>query len=262
MAIKTAFLPGQFAWVDLQAHDLEAACQFYGQVLGWTSVPLDTQGGPAYQQFELDGKAVAGIGQMPAELQSQGMPPCWNSYVNVEQIETVVERARELGATIVVPVTKIVEAGWLAFLRDPTGGQIGLWQKNQHFGAQLVNVPGAFCWNELATRDVDRACQFYGQLLDWEFAEHPQSPARYYIIRNQGADNGGIMQMDEQWGEIPPHWTVYFSVDDAAATAAKVSKHGGHVFVPPFETPVGHIAVLADPQGATFNVIQLSKPAP
>ena len=55
---------------------------------------------------------------------------------------------------------------------------------------------------------------------------------------------------------VPNHWHVYFAVDDADATAAKAAELGGSVMVPPFDTPVGRMAVLADPQGAVFSVIK------
>jgi len=64
--------------------------------------------------------------------------------------------------------------------------------------------------------------------------------------------------MTEEFGDIPPHWTVYFAVSDAEAIAKRVSELGGNVTVPPFDTPVGKIAVLADPQGAHFSVIAMN----
>jgi predicted enzyme related to lactoylglutathione lyase len=54
----------------------------------------------------------------------------------------------------------------------------------------------------------------------------------------------------------PNHWHVYFAIADADATAARATELGGSVLVPPFDTPVGRIAVLRDPQGAVFSVLQ------
>lgn len=260
MAIMTGYKHGQFSWVDLVALDMEAARHFYAQLFGWTSGDMDTQGGPHYVQFYANGHSVAGVGQMSEAMKSQGIPPTWNSYINVDDIKSVVARAEELGATVAVPITKIVDAGWMAFLQDPTGGNVGLWQKERHFGAETVNQPGSFCWNELVTRDIEKAREFFGRLLDWQFADNPHSPSKYYIIKNDGDDNGGLMQMDEAWGDIPPHWMVYFSVANADETAQRASSLGGNIFVPPFDTIVGRIAVLADPQGASFSVIQLTDP--
>ena len=52
--------------------------------------------------------------------------------------------------------------------------------------------------------------------------------------------------------DTPPHWSVTFASDDADATAAKAADLGGDVLVPPFDAPWVRMAVLSDPQGATF----------
>jgi predicted enzyme related to lactoylglutathione lyase len=57
----------------------------------------------------------------------------------------------------------------------------------------------------------------------------------------------------------PNHWHVYFGVADADATVAKATELGGSVLVPAFDSPVGRMAVIADPHGAVFSIIQ---PAP
>ena len=257
MARKTGYDHGQFSWVDLASHDMGGAREFYGNVFGWQSAEMDTQGGPPYAEFRLEGQGVGGLGEMNEEMKGQGIPPMWNSYISVDDVEATVKKAVELGAQVTVPPMKVFEAGWLAFIQDPTGGHVGFWQPNEHFGAHVVNEPGSFCWNELATRDIEKAREFYAALLDWEFEDHEAAPSKYYIIKNGGDPNGGLMQMTEEWGEIPPVWIVYFAVADTDATAALVTKAGGKINVPPFDTPVGRIAVVADPQGAVFSLIRL-----
>ena len=56
---------------------------------------------------------------------------------------------------------------------------------------------------------------------------------------------------------IPPHWSIFFGATDVDASAAKVKELGGSVVVEPFDIPVGRMAVVADPQGATFNLFQM-----
>jgi len=259
MPEKTQYAHGEFSWVDFVSHDMPSACAFYEAVFDWESVRQDTQGGPPYAIFQKGGQAVAGIGQMDDAMKSQGLPPMWNSYVNVDDVNAAVQKATELGGTVAIPPMKVLEAGWLAFLQDPTGGNLGLWQKERHIGAQLVNEPGAFCWNELATGDSERAKEFYAQLFGWEYDLNNDAPTTYYIIRHNGSDNGGIMQMTDEWGQLPPLWTVYFSTDDVDATGRRVHQNGGEVSVPPFETPAGKVGVMKDPQGGMFNIAHLSQ---
>lgn len=260
MTVKTEYQHGQFNWVDLSAHDASAAKSFYGELFGWTCADQDTQGGPPYAIFQLDGRHVAGIGQMNDEMKAQGIPPFWNCYVNVDDVEAAVQKTADLGGTVTMPAMKVLDAGWMAFIQDPTGANVALWQKDQHIGAQLVNSVGACCWNELATRDVEKAKEFYGRLLGWTFEEFPGTPTKYFVCKVGDNMNGGLMQMDEHGGEMPPCWCVYFSVADADVAAEKVTQLGGKVIQPPFDIPVGRIAVVSDPQGAVFYVIKLSNP--
>lgn len=259
MAEMSEYTNGQFSWVDLVAHDMTQAQRFYEQVFGWTTALQDTQGGSPYAFFEKNGKQVAGIGQMNEEMKQQGIPSTWNNYINVDDVEATTAKAAELGATVTVPVMQVLDAGLLSFFQDPTGAHVGLWQADKHRGSQLVNEPGSLCWNELATTDLEKSKEFYGQLFQWEFTPNEDAPTDYDIIWNNGRENGGMMQMTAEWQGVPPHWMVYFAVNDVDQTAAAVQQAGGNVCVPPFDTPVGRIAVMDDPSHAVFSVIKLSK---
>jgi len=81
----------------------------------------------------------------------------------------------------------------------------------------------------------------------------------YTVFKSGDAMVGGSTA--PQMPGVPSHWHVYFGTADADATAAKAAELGGSVVVPPFDTPVGRIAVLSDPQGAMFSVIKNAPPA-
>ena len=261
MTIKSAYAHGEFSWVDLSSLDMAQAKQFYTRLFGWDAVDGDTQGGPPYAQFVQSGKIIAGLGELSDEMQEQGVLPTWNSYINVDDAQAIVDRAPELGGTVVVPYMQIMDAGWLAFLADPTGAVFAVWQKNKHVGAELCNEPVSFSWNECATRDIERASDFYSKLLGWKLESTPMGGTEYRVIKNRGRDNGGLLQMTAEWGEMPPHWMVYFAVADTDATAKKAAELGGEVSVPPTDIPMGRFAVITDPQGAVFTVIKLNQPA-
>lgn len=253
--------PGQFCWVDYAAHDMDAARKFYGSFFGWDAQIAPRHEGQEtdYGLFMREGKTVAGIGELTKEMAAT-MPPVWNSYVSVEDCAATVTKAKELGAEVIFDTQEIPHTGSLAFLKDPTGAVFALWQGNQHHGAQVCNVPGSFSWNELATRDIDAAAKFYSQLFGWELKEYP-GPTKMRIIENQGRPNGHMMQMNEEWGEMPPAWAVYFAVENADDAAKKAKELGGQVAVEPFDIEPGRIAVIADSQGGHFYIIQLNQPA-
>ena len=69
------------------------------------------------------------------------------------------------------------------------------------------------------------------------------------------------LEQTEDWGDIPPHWLVYFGANDCDAVASKVKELGGEVLVPPRDIPsTGRFAVLQDPQGAAFAIISMPNP--
>ena len=113
----------------------------------------------------------------------------------------------------------VFDSGRMAFLMDPTGAALGLWQARNHIGAGIVNTVGAMCWNELKTTDVEAAQAFYSAVLGWEYGgdEH------YTDIFNRGRANGGMVQVDTG---VPPCWMPYFTVADIDAGAARVQELG------------------------------------
>lgn len=257
MTERNEYAAGEFCWVDLMSHDMKAAQQWYGKLFGWDARQEDTHGGPPYAQFLLKGKAVAGLGEASEDMKKQGVPPVWNSYVNVTDCAATEEKAKSLGATITVPTMDVMDVGKLCFLVDPQGAHLALWQKGSHHGAGLVNEPGAFAWNELATRDVDGSKAFYSKLFGWKLETQQMGPTSYTMITNGDRPNGGFIEMNEQWEGIPPHWMTYFWVDDVDASAKAVEGSEGKIHVPPTDIPeVGRFSVVADPQGATFTLFK------
>ncbi|MEL6177923.1 MAG: VOC family protein [Myxococcota bacterium] len=254
------FKEGTFSWVDLNAHDMDAALKWYGELFGWDMRLEDTGdgGGLPYALFLQDGKKVAGIGQM-ADAMKAHMPSMWNSYIAVESCEAIEAKAVELGAEVVVPTTQVSEQGWMACVKDPVGAVVGFWQANTHTGAEIYNVPNSFSWNELATRDIEAATRFYGDLLGWEFEDNV-GPAPMRIIRNKGRENGHLLAMDDEWPDVPARWSVYFTVADCDAATQKAHERGGTIAVPVTDISVGRFSVVVDPQGASFYLFQNTLP--
>ena len=122
---------------------------------------------------------------------------------------------------------------------------------------------GAFCWNELATTDLESAQNFYKTLLGWEIKESKatgecEGSMVYNEIVVAGQHVGGIYKMGPEFGQAPSHWMAYVAVDDVDAKARQVWELGGKVRVPPTDIPnVGRFCVINDPTGATIALITL-----
>ena len=118
--------------------------------------------------------------------------------------------------------------------------------------------PGSFSWLELATTDQDAAKQFYGPLLGWSANDFPMGPNDFYTMYQlNGADMAGCYKIGPQMQGMPPSWTLYVAVEDAAAAAARAVELGGKVLTDAMDVMTfGRMAVLQDPTGAVFNVWQ------
>ena len=119
---------------------------------------------------------------------------------------------------------------------------------------------GSFCWQELATTDLDAAQNFYKALLGWEIKEGtaPGGGMVYNEIVVAGRHVGGMYKTGPETGGAPSHWMAYVAVDDVDASAAKVTELGGTVVVPPMDIPnAGRFCVINDPTGASISLITL-----
>ena len=255
MPERASYPQGVPCWVDVSTPDQDAAVAFYSTLFGW-AYRQGAEGTGGYGLFSKDGKTVAGIMRRMDENQ----PVVWSTYISVDDIQAAADRARELGAQVVVEPMEVLDLGHMAFIADPTGAFVGLWQAGAVHGVELVAEPGAPGWHELATRDADAAESFYEALLGIDVGpyEGAAGGTDYRVFNIGGEMVAGIMPMGEQFPEgIPPHWMPYFVVEDADATAAAAKEAGGGNPVEPFDVPgIGRLAVLTDPFEAHFSIMQ------
>jgi hypothetical protein len=153
----------------------------------------------------------------------------------------------------------VLDYGRMAVLADPTGAAFGIWQAGTNVGFGIQRETGAIAWSELNTRDPGTARSFYGPVFGWAFEEREFEGAGTYTTISAGEDAfGGVLDITGRVAnEVPAHWLVYFAVDDAESTAEEADQAGGEVlFGPEKMKEVGTLAVIKDPFGAVFAVIQ------
>jgi len=111
---------------------------------------------------------------------------------------------------------------------------------------------GHFYWNELMTRDVERAKAFYQDTIGWRFEGMPMPNSTYWIAKLGDTPVGGIFDISgREFEGVPEGWMSYLAVDDVDARVAKALKAGAKLMKPAFDVPgVGRIAVLTEPGGA------------
>jgi predicted enzyme related to lactoylglutathione lyase len=254
MGERTSYAPGTPSWVDLGTPDPPAAAEFYGGVFGWTAEmdPRPEAGG--YGLLKLRGKSVAGLGPQ----QNPNMPPYWNVYVTVDNVDDGLAKAKDAGGTVVAGPIDVFDAGRMGVVQDPNGTFISLWQPGTTIGAEIVNEPGSFGWCELATTDLATARAFYQSVFGWGLEPNGSSDTAA-IFTVDGKVVCGAHVAGE--GEYPA-WSVWFSSADTDASAAKVTELGGKVLMPPTDMDFGRGSVVADPQGAVFGIATIKDTPP
>lgn len=249
---------GIFSWIDLATTDLAGAKAFYQGLFGWEAVDVPTDQGTTYTMFQIDGKNVAGGGEMSADMQEQGMPPFWSSYVKHDDVDSIAQKISDAGGNIMFPPMDVMEEGRMTMAMDPTGAPFGVWQPRNHIGAQVVNSPGALVWNELQTPELASAKEFYTSVFGWS---HQTDENGYVVVLQDERAHAGMMEIDESWGDVPPNWAVYIMVEDVEATAAKAKELGGNLLMEVTSAgEMGSFIVIQDPQGAVFTAMAFNGP--
>ncbi len=250
---------GNFCWFELGASDQGAAKDFYTKLFGWQfrDTPLPPEMGGVYTTLLNGDKEVGAMFQLGP--QQAGVPTHWMPYVAVDSADETAAKVAELGGELFCPVYDLMDFGRMVAFKDPTGAALSIWEPKTHYGADLVDAPGSVCWSELTTTDAAKAGAFYAGLFGWSL----KGSKDYTEFGAGGQMIGGMAPMDgPQWQGIPPHWGIYFAVDDCDAMAEKAQGLGAKVNLPPTDFPnVGRFAVIEDPQGAVFSIIKLSHPA-
>ena len=192
-----------------------------------------------------------------------GAPAAWTVFVVVDDIETTLTKATEADGTVLQPPFEIPGGARVAVIADRAGAMLALITGGPEPGVYFSDEVGAVCWAELMTRDPHSAGEFYRSVLGWTSeagadADGQAGGVEYTVLRRVDEDVAGMIRTpDHLPPEVPDSWSVYFTVADCAAAAERAVELGGSVILGSTPTPMGPFAVLADPAGAAFQVMEM-----
>jgi uncharacterized protein len=253
LQVVTKHPQGNFSWADLMTTDVAAAKRFYGELFGWTYEDRPMGDGKSYTMASLHGHYVAGMMVIEEGMQ---MPPSWQSYIAVDNVDASAAKATTAGGTLLSPPMDVYSSGRMATLQDPSGAIVSLWQARDHIGAGYAMGPGIASWHELWTKDAKAALDFYSKLVGWTGTVNEGQNGQPYVSCNNGETPVAvILTLGPDMAGVPPHWAIYFGAVDVKASAARAQQLGGSVIVQPTEAGGFPFALLQDPQGAMFFVL-------
>ncbi|WP_037910538.1 VOC family protein [Actinacidiphila yeochonensis] len=254
------YVPGAPDWLDLGSRDVAAAAAFYKALFGWEFQSAGPQAG-GYGMFQLDGRTVAAAGP----LQGDGAAPVWTVYFETADADATTKAVEQAGGSVRAAPADVFDRGRRATYADPAGAEFAVWQPAATKGLDRVGA-GALCWTELYTPDSAQAVRFYSSVFSWdsEGMPLPGGAGVYTVVSRAGGgqelSHGGIMQLSPDMLPDGSYWQPYFGVADADVTVEAATAHHGTVVMPATDMEgVGRIALLKDPEGAPFAVLE---PAP
>jgi predicted enzyme related to lactoylglutathione lyase len=247
---------GKVIFVELVTPDLAAAKQFYAGLFGWTFSDIQF-GGRDYAEASLDGRPVAGLIQkdVPAGEHRQ---PAWLTFIAVHDVDAAKIIALQHGAKVLFEPHSVPNRGRQAVFADPQGATFAVLASSSGDPPDVLAAPGEWIWSSLITRDPDADAAFYQTLFDYEVFDLPADEgAQHLLLASDNYARASANTLPANRPNAHPHWLNYVRVEDADKMTAKVVELGGRVLVEPrVDRHGGKVAVVADPLGAPFGLLE------
>jgi predicted enzyme related to lactoylglutathione lyase len=254
--------PGKMVWADLVTPDLAAAEKFYGTLFGWTFRSIHA-GNSDYAVAMLDGRPLAGLLEKAVPSGSRHQS-AWLTFLAASDVDGIKRSALAHGAKVVAADRSYPMRGEQCVLSDPEGAVFALLASSSGDPPDYLPAVGEWIWSSLHAKDAGAEAAFYQQLFNYDVFEAPSDDGQVHLILS--SDNyARVSANDLAQGSARrhPHWLNFVRVADAAEAAAKVRALGGRVLVEPrADRHGGMLAVVADPAGAPFGLMEWSDSDP
>jgi predicted enzyme related to lactoylglutathione lyase len=249
--------PGKMIWADLVTPDLKQAEQFYAALFGWSFEPVTGDEHVAIARVE--GRPVAGIVQRPTKAHAH--QPAWLTFLAVRDVAAADRSALANGGKVLAPPKDYPRRGHQSVLTDPDGAVFAVLASSSGDSPDVLAEPGEWIWSTLLARDTNHETGFYRAVFGYDVFDLPPDSAgdttRHIILAGDDYARASIHALPADSVHRHPHWLNFVRVDDTAAAAVKAIALGGRVLVEPrIDRHGDRLAVIADPAGAPFGVME------
>jgi len=249
-------LVGKVILRELVTPDIAVAERFYAGLFGWMFRDIRT-GATGYAEAFLDGRPVAGLVQRAVPA-GQHRQPAWLGFLSVRDVDAAEKIALQHGAKVLFEAHSFPDRGREAVFADPQGAVFAVLASSSGDPPDFLAAPGEWIWSSLMTSDPNRDAAFYQAVFGYEvFALPASGGAQHLLLASQGYARASVNTLPANGPYAHPYWLNFIRVDDAAEVAAKVLALGGRVLVAPrVDRQGGKVAVVADPLGAPFGLLE------
>jgi hypothetical protein len=252
----SAPVSGSPSWLELVTEQPEPAMAFYQQVMGWEYEERTDSDGQSYYVALLVGEPVAAIRPAATSL------PDWTVYLATADLAAVLKQSDLLGGTTIDTAHAVPKIGMKAVVQAPAGGAFGAIQLAPDW-AFTAGVPNSLVWVEFITHLAPQADQYFGELFGFTGRQFGDGEGDDYMVWYAGEDSviGRARMMQGTEPNVPPRWIAHFRTpldrefDDAVADAHEA---GARLRFPAYSSELGRVAMMSDPTGARFALIDPS----
>lgn len=247
---------GMPCWIELVTTDPDRALEFYAGLFGWTyEVHEDAEDHViAFRQ----GFPVASI-----RTSQRGVSE-WRLFLAVQDCDGMAQLATSHGAEVTVPRASVSGVGTKVVLNGPSDAEFGLLQPRDSWQFD-VGLPGTLMWAELLTIRAQTSDQFFAELFGYtaqQFGTENQLDYSVWYLGDESVLARVSMLREYLSPGTRPHWLLYLGVDSEEGTDELVRRAVGldaRVRVDPYDSQLGRAAVLRDPTGARFAVVDSTR---
>ena len=184
--------------------------------------------------------------------------PAWLTFISAANVDAVQAAAIQHGAKLLFGPRDFPDRGREAVFADPQGAVFAVLGSSSGDPPDVLAAPGEWIWSSLITSDPDTAAAFYKALFGYEVHELPAAAgAEHLLLASDDYARASVNSLPPGVANTYPHWLSYVRVEDAVSMAEKVVALGGRVLVAPrIDRQGGKVAVVADPQGAPFGLLE------
>lgn len=260
ISYRTALADGTPCWLEIATPKAERTMEFYATVLGWEYESRLDSTGAQYVVATLFGDPVAGL------VGSERAVPDWTVYLSTSDLEWAERESVRYGGALVSGTHVIPRLGSKVLGTDASGAFVGFCQPSADW-AFGTGVPGTLVWAELVTTQATLADRFFGRLFSYEQVQYGNGREMDYVVWYAGADSvvGRVRTFRGSRAHQPGRWITHFMVDadfGFQETLEIARRSGATMRFKPYDTTLGKVAVLADPLGTRFALIDPTLAAP
>jgi len=240
-----------FVWCDLSVYKLQVAMDFYSKVFGWTyykttDISIDEDYHIAY----MGSTPVSAIFTMPSYLQKLNLPSFWMSYIQVDNIDLIVEKAKTHQNVIIeVKPTAFDEKSRIALIRDPSGAGFTIYE-GEKLNGRFSAGHGKMIWNVHHVNDLSLVKDFYDYVFGWSFELNDKSSNNYFIKDTFKNNIGSLEVISSDIKGDYQYWMPVFEIQNQDSFLDEIIKMEGVVVMSLDDSRT----MCQDPQGGSFIV--------